>query len=166
MRKLADPASPDDSSQSTGEARPRVLYVEDEKDNYDVLAYRLADRYTIVWAETDRQAIELLCEHGDDLYAVLMDIQLMGSAMDGIELTRAIRGIGSVDSPGPAITVMAEIPIIFLTGYISRYSREELAQAGGNALLGKPVDFRELVQALGELGKARLDGKTHGAPAE
>ena len=193
MRKLSDSARLRYGTQLGKKPRPRVLYVEDEKDNYDVLAYRLAQRYKILWAQTDREAVELLKAQGEGLYAILMDIQLMGSALDGIQLTRAIRNIpapaepaasspsnaeeaaapivsaeASADATGadsapariphvvPAdVPCLPDVPIIFLTGYISRYSREELANAGGNALLGKPVDFYELVEALHELGRAR-----------
>ena len=151
LRRTTDP---------DGEPRPRVLYVEDEKDNVDVLAYRLAKHYKILWAQNDREAIELLREHEGNLHAILMDIQLMGSHLDGIQLTRAIRAIPPPEplpelDQLPAVPVLPEVPIIFLTGYISRYSREELGSAGGNALLGKPFDFHELLEALGQLGEAR-----------
>lgn len=164
MRKLSNPGL----RRKTGpdsEPRPRVLYVEDEKDNVDVLAYRLAKHYKILWAQNDREAIDLLSRHQDELYAILMDIQLMGSHLDGIQLTRAIRDIAppeplpEIDAL-PAVPVLREVPIIFLTGYISRYSREELGEAGGNALLGKPFDFHEVLEAIGQLGKAREANRT------
>ena len=165
MRKLSESVRRKHATPPGAEARRRVLYVEDERDNYDVISYRLAQSYKILWAQNDREAIELLREHEDELYAVLMDIQLMGSALDGIQLTRAIR---DVDPPTlgdlPQVPVSPDIPIIFLTGYISRYSREELSDAGGNALLGKPVDFRELLEALHELGKAREDKRSDDSP--
>jgi CheY-like chemotaxis protein len=131
------------------EKRGPILYVEDEADNYSVVELRLGGRYQFLWARSDAEAVALLEEHGGALKAILMDIQLQGSTLDGIELTKAIRDIHPrAPSPLPAVPVLERVPIIFVTGCIGKYTPEELKSCGGNALVGKPIDFRELGMVL------------------
>ncbi len=130
--------------------RARVLYVEDEADNYNVVELKLGSRYELLWAKNDAEAIDLLTAHGRELQAILMDIQLQGSQLDGIELTRAIRDIRSDDESEslPVLDVPKQVPIIFVTGCVGKYTREELKSCGGNALVAKPIDFHELSAVL------------------
>jgi len=43
------------------------------------------------WAQTDVQACEILAAEAPRIAAVLMDIELQGSALSGIDLTMLIR---------------------------------------------------------------------------
>jgi CheY-like chemotaxis protein len=45
--------------------------------------------YRVARADTDRQAFDLLRAAPNRFKAILMDIQLMGSQLDGIQITRA-----------------------------------------------------------------------------
>ena len=74
--------------------RELVLYVEDEAENRDVARLRLERDYELCFAATDEEACQILKDRGADIAAVLMDIQLKGSALDGIQLT-VIEGDGS-----------------------------------------------------------------------
>lgn len=69
-----------------------VLYVEDEPANWEVTELRLRKKFKLLWARTDREAIALVRQYGPQLHAVLMDVQLQGSALDGLALTRLFRG--------------------------------------------------------------------------
>ena len=69
MKKLA-PRAPTSEGHV---ARPRVLYVEDNDDNWRVAELRVSRSYNLVHAGTDRIACDMLCQPGK-LYAVLMDI--------------------------------------------------------------------------------------------
>lgn len=148
MKKIED-RRPSEPSLSGEHRRGPILCVEDEADNYNAMDHRLGARYELLWARSDAEAARLLRDHGTALRAILMDIQLQGSTLDGIELTRAIRSIGPrVDAVLPEIPVLQDVPIIFVTGCIGKYTAEELKQSGGNALVGKPIDFHELTQIL------------------
>lgn len=132
-----------------GGKRGPILYIEDEADNYNVVELRLGSRYRFLWARSDAEAVAMLEQHGSELQAILMDIQLQGSTLDGIELTKAIRDIHPrAHSALPAVPVLERVPIIFVTGCIGKYSADELKSCGGNALIGKPIDFRELGMVL------------------
>lgn len=130
--------------------RPPILYVEDEDENWLVTELRLRHRYDLVRAVTDQEACRLVRERGQELYAVLMDIQLKGSELDGIQLCRVFKGkLAGQQLPRFARdcpTIQA--PIFFVTAYGARFSEADLKACGGHALITKPVDFIRLNLAL------------------
>jgi CheY-like chemotaxis protein len=129
----------------------KLLYVEDEEDNRQVTTLRLQGKYELLLAATDREACEVFKQNGAQLAAVLMDIQLKGSLLDGMQLTRLLRGrldAANVPDFARGVPVLPDLPVIFVTAYGSKYSREDFEQAGGNELIAKPVDFVRLMSAL------------------
>src|SRR5262245_3230183 len=122
MKKIG-PARP---IQEPGDAaKPVLLYVEDEDENWKVTEMRLRDRYHLVRAADDQQACELARSVGPKLYAVLMDIQLKGSKLDGIQLCRLFKGKLSTDQrrdlPTYAMGVPeVQAPLFFVTAYGAR----------------------------------------------
>ena len=134
-------------------AKPLVLYVEDDPDTFKLAQLRLQAKYELINAPTDRQACELLMEHHDDLFAVLMDIELQGSLMDGLALVKAIRGItpkNALPSWAQALPTLPHLPIIVMTAYVTRYSEAEVKAVGANHFLTKPIDFMRLNLALAQ----------------
>src|SRR5262245_25441773 len=115
-------------------ARSALLYVEDNRDNWEVAQLMLRRRFALKWAQTDAQACEILAAEGANIAAILMDIELQGSNFNGIELTKLIRGtltFGGAKAQAHGVPVMANIPIIFVTGYGAKYSERDLLAAGG-----------------------------------
>lgn len=148
-------------------ALPTILYVEDEDENWKVTEMRLRDRYHLVRAVDDQEACRLAHSVGPKLYAVLMDIQLKGSRLDGIQLCRLFKGKLSTDQrrdlpPYAADVPELQAPLFFVTAYGARYQEEELKAAGATWLITKPVDFVRLTLALANVSaKAafhQLDG--------
>lgn len=142
--------SPRRSLPTTGD-RKLVLYVEDEESNRTVALMRLGRTYDILLAGSDREACEVLSEKGTALYAVLMDIELKGSILNGIQLTQLLRGrLPTAETPSFAqkVPVIPELPVLFVTAYSGRYTESELLGFGGNRLISKPVNFIELTNAI------------------
>lgn len=142
--------SPRRDVQTTGE-RKLVLYVEDEESNRKVALMRLGRAYDILLAASDREACELLRDRGQELYAVLMDIELKGSTLNGIQLTMLLRGrLSAAETPAFAqnFPVLPELPVLFVSAYSGRYTEKELLGFGGNRLISKPVNFVELANAI------------------
>jgi CheY-like chemotaxis protein len=129
--------------------RTRVLYVEDEDENWEVAAFLLSDSFELVRARDAREAFEQLKAQSFSL--ILMDIQLKGSELNGIEITRSLKG-GDVSGPGSS---SPEIPIVFVTAYGARYDRATLLEAGGEDVISKPVDFTQLTLSLSRILMAR-----------
>ena len=132
-----------------GRRLPRVLCIEDNDENWDVVQLRLSRSYDLVRASTDRAACEILSQP-DKLSAILMDIELAGSQLNGIQLTKLIRGTLPVAGrPDYARDVpVMKVPVLFVTAYGSAYRRDELIAAGADDVLAKPVDFAHLTRAL------------------
>ena len=77
---------------------------------------------------------------------ILMDIELAGSELTGIEITAIIKGTykGLVPNYAANFEKMDNIPVIFVTAYASAYSESELKAAGGADIITKPVNFTTL----------------------
>jgi len=144
-------------------ALPLVLYVEDNDANWDVVRLRLGRSYGLIHARTDREACELLTREHGKLAAVLMDIELAGSKLNGIQLTRLIRGaLPQAEIPYYAATVpSSKVPILFVSAYGSAYRNDELLAAGANDVLAKPVDFTRLSLALTRFHLERASARRH-----
>ncbi len=129
--------------------RQSLLYVEDEDQNWEIAELSLRDRYLMSRAKSSREAFRMLEERAFDV--ILMDIQLAGSELNGIEITQVLKGLfpGSLDKlPLYAQKQRTDSPIIFVSAYNARYSKEELISAGGADLIPKPVDFTRLALAI------------------
>ena len=114
----------------------RILIAEDNPANQMIaqsLLARLGLSSDVV--ANGLEAVEALRSRPYDL--VLMDIGM--PEMDGIEATRAIRGL-----QGPA----ASTPIIALTAHVMSGEREDVMSQGLDDYLAKPVDRAELSQCL------------------
>ena len=120
---------------------PKILLVEDNEMNRDMLSRRLLKAgFEMVMAVDGEQAIDLARSEAPDL--ILMDISLPG--LDGWEATRRLKSMPETRS----------IPIIALTAHAMAGDREKSLAAGCNDYDTKPIDFLRLVQKIqGLLGK-------------
>ena len=121
---------------------PKILLVEDNEMNRDMLSRRLLKQgFEMVIAVDGEQAVDLARSEAPDL--ILMDISLPG--LDGWEATRRLKAMPETRS----------IPIIALTAHAMAGDREKSLAAGCNDYDTKPIDFRRLLEKIqGCLGKA------------
>lgn len=130
--------------------RQRILYVEDEDDNFVVAQFALRDRFELVRAKTDREACDILRDESFEL--ILMDIQLSGSELNGIELTQVLKGLRKESIPEYARDLDIQgARIIIVTAYAAHYSDEDVSLAGGDEFVTKPVDFIRLSLSISRL---------------
>lgn len=128
-----------------------VLYVEDEPANWEVTELRLRKKFRLLWAKTDREACALVKKHGPHLHAILMDVQLQGSALDGLALSLLFHGLLPEPLPDYAVGIAPlKCPLFFVTAYGNLHSPQEMAAAGGDAHVPKPVDFVKLTLLLAQ----------------
>ncbi len=109
----------------------RILLVEDEADNMQILRDLLAADYTIDEAENGEQALASVAKQRPDL--ILMDIQL--PVMDGYEATRRLKA-------DPALRA---IPIIAITSYALGEDEKRARAAGCDDFVAKPYSPRFLL---------------------
>jgi CheY-like chemotaxis protein len=136
--------------------RERLLYVEDNDDNWEVAQLRLAEMYDLVRASTSREACDVVRQQRGQLDLILMDIELRGSELTGVELTRLLRGdLLDIVVPDYAVNLPPfGKPIVFVTAHGAKFSDAQLLDVGGTRVISKPVDFHELRAAVAELTRS------------
>ncbi len=137
-------------------AERSVLYVEDNDVNWECAQLELKRKYKMVRARHSWEAFDLIHKIRFDL--VLMDIELSGSDLNGVEIVQIIRGKADRPPPSYALPVegVSDIPIIFVTAYSARYDKHYLCNIGGDEVISKPVDFTELNLAMSRLMLKRI----------
>jgi chemosensory pili system protein ChpA (sensor histidine kinase/response regulator) len=114
----------------------RLVMVVDDSLTVRKVTSRLLERegYRVVTAKDGVDALQAMKDVLPDV--MLVDIEM--PRMDGFELTRSVRG-----DPRSAA-----IPIIVITSRTAGKHRDQAAQLGVNAFLGKPYQEGELLQEL------------------
>lgn len=116
---------------------PRILLVEDNELNRDMLVRRLEHRgFQVCTAGDGRQGLALARAQMPDL--ILLDMSL--PEMNGWEVARKLKGDASTQA----------IPVIALTAHAMQGDREAALDAGCEDYDTKPVDMERL------LGKMNL----------
>ena len=116
----------------------RVLVIDDESTVGVVLRLAFdAEGHETVVAEDGRTGIELaLAEHPD---AIVLD--LMMPRVNGYDVLDALR-----DADG-----MADVPVLVLTAVALTKEHERCRSAGADAVMTKPFDPHDVVEALDDL---------------
>lgn len=114
---------------------PKILLVEDNEMNRDMLSRRLTRKgYSVLLAVDGRQAVEMTRAERPDI--VLMDMSL--PVLDGWEATREIK----------AASETAAIPVIALTAHAMVSDRERCLSAGCDDFDTKPVELSRLLEKI------------------
>jgi CheY-like chemotaxis protein len=117
---------------------PRLLYVEDNEMNRDMLSRRLQRRgFEVLIAEDGEEGVTLAAAERPDL--ILMDMSL--PVLDGWEATRRIKA-----SPDTQ-----RIPIIGLTAHAMAADRDKCLEAGCDDYDTKPVELGRLLEKIERL---------------
>ena len=156
-RDQSDRSTPKRASMQGRGKRELLLYVEDDDDNWDIAEFRLAESYEMVRASTAEQACEILRARGPEIDIILMDIELRGSDLNGVELTELMRG-NQRSRPLPAYArglPTISKPVVYVTAHGKRYTNVALMLSGADRVITKPVDFDELRAALAALALGR-----------
>lgn len=114
---------------------PKVLIVDDEPDNIELLARRLTRRgFAVVSATSALEGISKAEAEQPDV--ILMDIKM--PQVDGLEATRRLKA-------NPATRA---IPIITLTAHAMPEDRALALAAGAEEYESKPVDLARLLEKI------------------
>jgi len=114
---------------------PKILLVEDNEMNRDMLARRLTrNGFVIVFAVDGQEGVDKAISETPDL--ILMDMSL--PVMDGLEATRRIK----------ADPASKAIPVIALTANALVEDREKAMAAGCDDFDTKPVELPRLLEKI------------------
>jgi CheY-like chemotaxis protein len=123
----------------------RILLVEDNEMNRDMLSRRLArSGYEVVIAVQGEEGVTLARTASPDL--VLMDMSL--PVLDGWEATRRLK----------ADPVTRDIPVVALTAHAMSGDREKAREAGCDDFDTKPVEYARLLSKIEGLLQKRKAG--------
>jgi two-component system, cell cycle response regulator DivK len=113
----------------------KILVVEDNEMNLDMLSRRLSRRgYDVLIATDGAQGVKLARSEKPDL--ILMDMSL--PVMDGWQATREIKADAEIE----------HIPVIALTAHAITGDREKALAAGCDEYETKPIKFPELLEKI------------------
>jgi CheY-like chemotaxis protein len=116
---------------------PKILIVEDNEDNWQILSRRLRRRgYDVVVARDGKQGLTMARSDKPDL--ILMDMNL--PLLDGWEATRLIKA--DPKSKGT--------PVIALTAHALTGDRDKALEAGCDDYHTKPVELPRLLEQIEE----------------
>lgn len=117
---------------------PRVLLVEDNELNRDMLVKRLARRgYDVLIAVNGRDGVDMALAELPDL--ILMDMSL--PEIDGWEATKILK----------ADSKTSHIPILALTAHAMDGDREKTIEAGCDDYDTKPIELTRLIEKMTQL---------------
>ena len=128
-----------------GAAMAKILLVEDNEMNRDMLSRRLARKgYDVATADDGQSGVDMAASFAPDL--ILMDMSL--PVIDGWEATRRIKGAAETGG----------IPIIALTAHAMASDREKALGAGCDDYDTKPVEMARLLGKIEQwLGKSQIE---------
>jgi len=114
---------------------PKILLVEDNEMNRDMLSRRLERRgFTVVMAVNGAEGVAMATSATPDL--ILMDMSL--PIIDGWEATRQVR----------ADPATAPIPIIALTAHAMASDEQRAREAGCDDFDTKPIELPRLLEKI------------------
>jgi two-component system, cell cycle response regulator DivK len=114
---------------------PKILLVEDNEMNRDMLSRRLGKKgYEVVMAFDGGAGVTMATSEAPDL--ILMDMSL--PVLDGWEATRQVKA-------NPATQ---NIPVIALTAHAMSGDREKALEAGCNDYDTKPIELPRLLEKI------------------
>ena len=122
---------------------PRVLLVEDNEMNRDMLSRRLIRRGFEVSLATDgQQGVDMAVTESPDI--ILLDMSL--PVLDGWAAARELK----------ANPTTQPIPVIALTAHAMAGDRDRAMQAGCDDYDTKPIEFPRLIEKMDRLLTAKL----------
>jgi two-component system response regulator AdeR len=120
---------------------PLILVVEDEHAELLAEAIERQTGYRVIIAGDGPTGIDMARVYKPD--AIVMDVRL--PSKDGFAATAAIRQFDT------------DVPILVVTAYSDRYTRQAAREVGANIYLRKPVDLNILVSQLQEWIRGKKD---------
>lgn len=118
----------------------KILVVEDNDDNREILVYRLRHMgtYEILVASNGKEAVETAARAKPDL--IFMDLKM--PVMDGLEATRVLRQMDWGKN----------LPVVAITALAVEGDREKALEAGCTDYIPKPItDYSIIERKIREL---------------
>lgn len=117
---------------------PKILIIDDEADNLELLSRRLTRRgYEVMTAGGATEGLGRA--KAESPHIILMDVKMPD--LDGYEATRQLKADAATRS----------IPVVMLTAQAMPEDRDRALEAGADEYESKPVDLARLLEKIGAL---------------
>jgi CheY-like chemotaxis protein len=124
----------------------RILVVDDEIDTLTVMVQALEIKgHTAIQARNGKDALTLA--QSERLDCALLDVMM--PIMDGYTLCRMLR----------LNPLTRDLPVVFMTAYPTSDLETRCREAGGDAILPKPLGLKPLLATIEDVIKKRQAGK-------
>ena len=117
----------------------RILIVDDDAMNIDILMDSLEEDYDVKAAESGEEALEILPQYKPDV--ILLDIMMSG--IDGYEVCKRIRADDAYKS----------VKIILISGRAMEDERQKGLDLGADDYITKPFDVDDIAEKISILKK-------------
>lgn len=114
----------------------KILVVEDNADNMDLIEVFLEDVFELIFASDGQSGLEKTISENPDL--VLLDISL--PIMDGTEVIKQIRAHSD--------ETISNMPVVALTAHAMMGDREQFLRQGFTDYLSKPIEDEDILIEL------------------
>jgi CheY-like chemotaxis protein len=112
----------------------RILIVDDDAMNIDILMDSLEEEYDVRAAESGEEALEIIPQYNPDV--ILLDIMMSG--IDGYEVCRRIREDDTYKS----------VKIILISGRAMEDERQKGFAVGADDYITKPFDVDDIADKI------------------
>ena len=153
-----DLLSPRKSTEKTNEVPDLlpILYVEDDKTNFDIAERILSTQFQVTWAKSPDEARAHLKSNLPAL--ILLDIEFSGHTESGLDFLSALRS-RHINTTLP----VQGLPVVILSASSASYDQRELRSYGADGAIFKPIDPEELISICHTLAHRsfKLGGAAH-----
>jgi len=137
-----------------GDGKKKILIADDVKLFQLFLKQSLtSDKYSLLFADTGRQALELALQGNIDL--LILDLELPD--INGLEVLRRIK---VARQEMKSIVQMADLPVIIVTAYSSKEARLEAEKLNVAAFLTKPVKKQRMREVVEQSLQGEYSGRS------
>jgi putative two-component system response regulator len=123
-------------------AETKVLVVDDEYFNFEMLEVALQHRFSLHYADSGKAALAQSIALKPDV--IILDVCMPG--LDGYDTCRLIKNTPETQC----------IPVLMLTGLETPEEKDEAYRAGCDDYLTKPFEMSELVEKLDNISTIKV----------
>ena len=119
-------------------SQKKILVVEDNPINREILCAILSEQYTVLQAENGQEALDILQTCKNEIALILLDVIM--PVMDGYDAAARIRRMKDEKK--------ASIPIIAMTANAFAEDKQKAISMGMNDHVAKPIDMKVLLPVM------------------
>jgi len=114
----------------------KILVVDDQADVREVLSdFLILSGFSVSEAANGRIALKKYQQDKPD--AAVVDVEM--PVMNGLQFSKTV------------LESAPDFPIIIITGFLQKYTTEDITKIGVRRVLNKPIDLNKLRRALNEM---------------